>query len=453
MASIGFNNTILFAISTLSICCLIRFSNCQQTKDSIKSVTQQTTTSWLPLVPRDEFNITESPHVAKRLAEDIKASTDVPLQSLKRLLLRQTYNDCCLAWKNLTENHEVQEEWARRNGKKKGTTMKASDLLNELKRTFYNITYLSIDGQSGNNEREQYYNFYDAVQYYLRLMKVAHDYLDASNVGKPAQEIDFDKVFRRQLRSIEFRITRDPTLASFMRELKLETTGTNSSALLMNPNFEFYEDFIRYTEFGQYYAKNISMIRESVLVFDQICSHLTSTSFPSNFTRPSKQYEMIRRMSYELYFIQKELNDQINPRVIGNRADLRRIFGKLDELAQERPDIRMLGDEFSSNPPYFSSNVRKLTHMLNQYLTNNLTQVSFYDQLAVLPEDFIVLGSSIAHHYENTEIPQYSRFDQDYFNWQTTTYQSNSNSNNHNSTSDPTDARRSNLSIFTRLFS
>lgn len=198
------------------------------------------------------------------------------------------------------------------------------------------------------------------------------------------------------------------------------------------------------------------MIRESVLVFDQICLSLSKLSFPSNLTRPSKQYEIMRRMSYELFLIRHELLDQISARVLNNHPDVQHMMARLDHLAQTRLEIRMLGDEFSPNPPYFSSYVKQLTHLLDLYTSNSLTQLSFYDQLSRLPEQFIILGSAIAHEYETREVPQYSRFDSDYFSWPYTgrRYALNSPEGDNNATnSKSADARQSNMSFFGKLFS
>lgn len=427
----------------------------------------------IPQQPLDEFNSTENPLYSAKLANDPHFLNSKSTLSLKKFLLRYQYEHCCPPWQNLSANQEIIEELKKRSTSKSAKiTLQDSDLINELKKSFFNITYLSIDGQFGDNEREKYYNFYDDVNYYLRLIKVAHNRLaeldnlgddlvtlKAPGVASSSSDLDSRRALRRFLRTVEFRASQDPILSSFMRELLLNATEnhiTEETPVRWNPKFEFYEDFIRYTLFGQNYARNISIIRESILVFDQICSHLISFNFPNNFTRPSKQYEMVRRMSYELYLIRDELTQQVSIRIRSNREDLKRIFSKLEDIVESRPYIRMLGDEFSSNPPYFSSHVRQLTQLLDLYLSNSLTQVSFYDQLAELPEEFIILGSSIAHNYENKEVPQYSQFDTDYFNWPSSTHnhlnKDAENSRNISKSSEQIDPRQSNLSLLTRLF-
>lgn len=423
----------------------------------------------IPQQPLDEFNSTEDPLILAKLTDSEWWTRQSSITSLKQVLMRHSYEDCCPGWQNLSSNHGIQEELKRRaTSKSSKASLHESDILSELKRTFFNITYLSIDGQSGENELEKYYNFYDGVNYYLRLVKVAHNRLvelesrlndDLEKPKATTGEINSRKALRRFLRTIEFKASQDPSLSSFFRELLLdspETPVTKDTPIKWNPNFEFYEDFIRFTQFGQDYAKNISIIRESVLVFDQICSHLKSFNFPNNFTRPSKQYQMVRQMSYELYLIRDELIQQVNVRVRNNRADLKRIFAKLEDLVESRPYIRLLGDEFSSSPPFFSSYVRQLTHLLDLYLTNNLTQASFYDQLAELPEEFIILGSSIAHNYEKKEVPQYSSFDTDYFNWPSSIHnhidKDAEKLHNKSKTNEQVDPRQSNLSLLTRLF-
>jgi len=371
--------------------------------------------------------------------------TGANLSSLKRTLLQCEYNDCCPPWKNLTQDEGIQDELRKIYGVKK-VALKVGDLLNELTRISLNITYLSIDGQLGSEEREKYYNFFDGVQYYLRLLKVAHELKDGTADGRRYfEDSETRRTLDRQLKSVEFRAAQDPTLSSFIKEL-LDQDGK------VNENFTLYEDFLRFTQFGQSYASNVSFVRESVLVFEQICLHLSSASLQNNFTRPSKQYEIIRRMSYELYLIRNELVQQVSSRVLANRQDVRRALTKLDKLEDSRPYIRMLGDEFSSNPPFFGIHVRRLTRLLDSYLANGLTQVSFYHQLSELPEDFVILGARIAHDYESKELPRYSRFDSDYYSWQTSNHRVSTTAKTNKSALVSTEPRLSNKSILSRLF-
>ena len=499
---------------------------------------------------RDEFNTTEDPFKRSKFAISVKSSggsaaaaassTKEVFALFKKVLLRYDLDECCPSWTNLTQNADILEEQKRLLGKNSGkqSTLKASELLNEIKQVYVNITYLSIDGQQGDNELEKYYKFYDDVHYYLRLMIVAQNYLTeleqriaAADVAATAavanrsassvvsdidraindlktkhklqqEDIDFKRYFTRQIRSISFRVSQDPILSSFIQELLLSSSDSEGAQLLtpsarlddannqqkqqleeknstqskldnhsgrdkfvLNENFESYETFIRYTNFGQYYASNISMVRESVQVFDLICSHLNQVNFLSNLTRPSKQYEIIRRMSYELFKIRHDLLDNISLRVLSQNQDVKRIFNKLNDLIVTQPHIRMLGDEFSTDDLLgFSDNVRRLTHLLDLYTANNMTHLSFYNQLSELPEDFIMLGVAVAREYEIRELPQYKRFNSDLYNWEQ--YQNNlsdhqeqlrrqkEQSHEANDTqSAPTDsARQSNRPFLSKLF-
>lgn len=441
---------------------------------------------------RDEFNTSStfkrSLFGSSKPAQEVGAQQH--LSSLKLTLLRINYTDCCPSWSNLTQNQEIHDELKRKHKAKHNqpATLKLADLLDELQRTFDNITNLSIDGQSGPNEAEKYYQFYDDVEYYLKLIKISHSLLsftplkdknDSHTKSKPNKHLEYqqelnlklnsdfkERTFRRQLKTIEFKVARDPILSNFLRELMLtshesqQQMTTNKTEL--NESFRYYENFIRFTKFGQYYARNISLARELSQEFNQICDHLMRLEFPSNLTRPSKQYEMIRRMSYELFYIKNELLNKISSNVLNNHQDVREILTRLDQFIQLRPEIRMLGDEFSQDAVGFSSNVRQLTNLLDLYLNNNLTEVSFYDQLSGMPEEFILLGSSIAREYEIRERPQFSRFDGDYFNWQQMSsnqgrYGLSGKANdqtNSSSSSSPSaaDARHSSQSIFSKLF-
>lgn len=404
---------------------------------------------------RDEFQSIESPFKRHRPPAGAQDRSQTAANALKKVLLRYKLNECCPSWNNLSQMQEVQEEQRRLFGgrsQKSISLLKRQELLGELKRAFFNITYLSIDGRTGEGPWEKYYKFYDDVQYYLRLMIVAENYLEqleleqlvplgnnTNHVGDPSSaklgsiedDIDFRRQFKRQIGSIKYKISQDPIISSFLSEL-LATGNTTAaqdrlenvkhkSLVALNENFELYETFIRYTEFGHHYARNISMVRESVQVIDQLCAHLAQINFPSNFTRPSKQYEMIRRMSYELYRIRHDLLERINLRILSQHPDLKRIFNKMNDLVAERPEIRMLGDEFGSlsdqdsvdaseDPAEFSQNVRQLAHLLDCYTLNNMTQLTFYTKLSELPEDFITLGLTVAREYETKELPQHDRF-------------------------------------------
>lgn len=410
---------------------------------------------------RDEFNSTESP-LLKHQQPPVEGSNYFEphwrlTNVLKKVLLRFNLGQCCPPWINLTQqSNEIQDEQRRLSGKNynKQTPLKSQELLRELKFVFVNITYLSIDGQVGETTWEKYYNFYDDVQYYLRLMMLADNLLlDFESHETSSQtsftstispvdlmtkqyfkfhnEIDFMRQFKRQLASIRFKIARDPIISSFLNEyLQSKTVTINvnrpnvnleeDTFINVNVNFDLYETFISRTEFGRSYSKNISMIRECVQVFDMICSHLAVINFPSNLTRPSKQYDMIRKMSLELYRIRHELLENINLRILNQHKEIKRIFNKLNDLVAERPEIRLLGDEFDTNNivehdsldilTSFSQNVKLLAHLLDHYTTNNMTQQSFYNQLSGLPEDFILLGLAISHEYETREMPQYNRY-------------------------------------------
>lgn len=270
------------------------------------------------------------------------------------------------------------------------------DLLANLKGTFVNMTYKSIDGQQGDDEREKYYKFIDCVHQYLNFSKEAKN---NTNTTGPA--------FKRHIKTMDFKTAHDPLLSSFMSEFLLDDGRTN-------PNFEYYEDFLRSTNFGQYYAKNITLIRESVARFDRVYNQLLSINFSSSLTRPSSKYRTIRNLSHELYSIKNDLKQNISTRILANRQDIERMFRKLDNLTKTHPYIHMLGDEYSDDPPKFGMDVSRLTQLLDRYLGNNMTQWFFYDRLAELPEDFIRLGSTIAYQFESTEIPQYTRFDSDF---------------------------------------
>lgn len=421
-------------------------------------------------VPHDEFNSTESSLLTDlTFGEDQNSdSTRTGLISRQLNLLRQTLvqidlADCCPQWPNLTTlvaaGTSDEQSSRRRHSKGKDLMLRPGDLMQELKRTSTNITYLSIDGQPGESEREKYYNFYDNVHYYLRLLKVAKQILQSEDTSTNSDQTnqfnltlmdaDTRRAFKRNLNTIEFRSSRDPILSSFLVELREQMT--NKSVRNM---FDLYEDFILGTEFGQYYAHNISLIRDSVMIFNQVHSHLLLLDFQSNFTRPSKLYEMIRRMSYELYFIKNEITENTSIRIRTNREDVRRTLALLFDLAETRPYVRMLGDEFSSQPAYFSENVRKLTYLLDLYLTNSLTQLTFYDQLSELPQDFIILGSSIAHEYETKEVPRFTRFDSSHFSGLGVFSLARNEQPTATNTSnqEQADGRQSNLSILTRLF-
>lgn len=406
---------------------------------------------------RDEFNTTESAVEAqKNSIPKMNTLSDVERKfrwtSVKQTLLKIPLNQCCPSWKNLPTIPDIKEDLRKKFGKT-NNIISAQDLLEEIQQTFANITYFCIDGQPGSNEAEKYYAFSEGVEYYLRLVNLAENYL-----GESSDESDnFKVIMKRKLSSIETRVSQEPILSSFISELKQNNfqKGDKAQSTGTNVNFELYEDFIRNTKFGQYYAKNVSMIRESVMVFNQICSHLSDTKFPGNFTRPSKQYEIIRRMSFELHLIKMELIQQINPRILYNREGVKRCFAKLNELYKTKPYIRMLGDQFNSIPLYYSGHVRRLTEILDLYLTDSLTKVSFYNQLSDLPEDFIKLGSSIADDYERREVPLFSKFNPDYYNWLEADKKSTLNekaANNSKSSIRATGSNQDNIPFFTRFF-
>lgn len=345
-------------ITLLSIGALLQVNS----ENSSSSLPADPLNLWTLQVAKDEFNSTESPQVAPNitLIENIPVDRWTHSTALKQVLLRFNYHDCCPSFSNLTQNQEIQDELKRKFGRRH-SILKSEDLINELKKVFVNVTYMSIDGQVGDSEREKYYNFYDNVQYYLRLLKVAYNYItsrfsttDSSTVVS-IQESDYFRTFERQLKGIEFKTNQDPTISSFIAEL---TQGSPDNSF--NANFELYENFIKNTQFGQNYARNISFIRDSVLTFDQICSQLTSTNFSSNTTKPSIQYETIRQLSSELFRIKSELMKRINSRIRNNRKDVKRIFAKLDEIVETKPYIRMMGDNSSSSTPFLNSYIKRL---------------------------------------------------------------------------------------------
>lgn len=262
------------------------------------------------------------------------------------------------------------------------------ELINEIRNCFVNITLLSIDGQAGETEREKYYKFYDSVQNYLELLK---------SVPQNSSSFQNDVIFKRTLKTIEFGLGEDPLVSSFFDEYLLEN-GTR------NANFDYYEDFLRYTDFGKYYASNITQIRSSVTKFDKLSTRLLSINFTSQLTRPSAKYQAIRRLSRELYKIKNQLESTISERILTNRQDVIRIFNKLDTIVKKHPYIRMIGDEKDED-------AMKLNELLYNYLSNNMTAWSFYDKLSQLPDDYIRLGALIGREYETREIPLVSRFD------------------------------------------
>lgn len=464
-------------------------------------------------VPRDELDLNSTDY-------DTKVNTNKRLESIRSVLMRYSYGDCCPKWQELIKSQEVASEIRKVYGRSWTNKVVVGDLLIQLRSVFVNITYLSIEGQRGSSEWERYYNFYDSVQYYLRLMRVADDYLEGLNKtasgildpsSKKEDEFKEDQKLARYVKSIHYKVEHDPTMSSFMAELfetpfsnrtsssSPTTNATNHSVnnsteqglnsiatelneeekeeeidknfVHLNPKFEFYEDFIGSTRFGRSYASNISMIREYVVVFDRILDHVTKLKLSSNYTRPSLQYMMLKRMSYELFHMKHELNEKISPRIMQNRRDLRNVLQRLDRLVELRPEIKMLGDEFGEDDsgniePGFGTCVRQLTNLLDLYTTNNLTQLSFYEKLVQLPENFILLGAKIARDYETKEVPMYEHYENEFFGWHYATKDEvnlsndftgasseQQNTNSQNSTSSPIDARNSNLSLLTRLFS
>lgn len=293
-------------------------------------------------------------------------------QDLKSTLLPISLADCCPDWQTLASNG----------------LFKKSDVMSELKQAAYNVTDKFIDGQPGESERVRYYHFYDEMQYLIRLIRVAR-----ANSSRNA----------RKMSGVIFDLQRDALLSSFVKELCNTTVDAMFNINQTNSDFDLYEDFILRTQFGRQYAANLSLIQESVLVFNQIYDHLAHFDYPNNLTRPSKQYQIIRRLATELYFIKDHITRNISPKTIQNRQDVQQVFGKLEELVAMRPYIRMLGDDFNVETKF-------LNNILEAYLTNNLTQYSFYTKLSELPQDYITLGASIAHHYEDHEVPNYNNF-------------------------------------------
>ena len=303
-----------------------------------------------------------------------------------------------------------------------------------------------IQGQLGQSEAERYYKFYDNVQYYLRLLKVAQNYLETNEGGqtnssdepasvaaaaaKQLEQADHKLAFRRKLESLRSRLAGDSFASSFVGEFET-ASGSERQENKENP-FELYESFIKRTEFGQNYARNLSTVRESVRAFNHICQHLEGLSLANNLTRPSRQYQTIRRMALRLFQLRHQLLQKVSPSILSNRLDTRRLFGRLEELVEARPEIRMLGDEFGDQEAkeeaeaeaeaeaeglvegeenrFFSDNVRRLNGLLDGYTQNNMTRLTFYNELANLPQQFIVFGARIARDYEERELPEQNRF-------------------------------------------
>lgn len=461
-------------------------------------------------VARDEFNIAQDRLLSLRLLSSAASSSanqldaqqlvkgkqqQQHLNSLATILLGYSLSDCCPSWSVLLQDQNIQDELRQINrvAPKGKIQLKPADLLEELRQTFVNITELSIDGQPGDWEGEKYYKFYDLVQYYLRLVKLANNYLDEQanrnvtittvpvtvkkSMPTDSDQSQQDRLFRRQLKTIASKLKRDPLASSFISELletgktsdtsdnntisdigSIDATIVNSdSSVRVNPNFEYYEDFLSSTQFGHNYANNISLIRESVLVFDQICQHLNQINLQSNFTRPSKKYYIIRKLAYQVYQIRNRLLKQVSFAILRNRQDIRRIFDKLESITTSRPYIRLLGDQFSQSPPGFATDVGQLTSLLDHYLANNMTQVTFYDRLSELPEEFTILGLTLAHDYETKEVPKLTRFDSSYYNRQNLAFSrelSGLKSANNSDTSGAlvVEARNSNLSLLSKLF-
>lgn len=270
-------------------------------------------------------------------------------------------------------------------------------LINEIRACFINITFLSIDGQAGESEREKYYKFYDSIEHYLKLLKVSPNFSSSSSLNSNSILQTADLTFKRTLKTIEFELGSDPFISSFFMEF-FHPNGTR------NGKFDYYEDFINFTDFGRNYAKNVTFIRNSVAKFDKVASHLLAINFTSQLTRPSAKFQNIRRLSRELYSIKHDLEMSVPDRVLANRQDVARIFTKLDQLSRKHPYIRLLGDQADEN-------AMKLNELLDNYLDNNLTEWSFYDELSKLPDDYIRLGGVIAREFETREIPVLSRFD------------------------------------------
>lgn len=448
---------------------------------------------------KDEFNTTETlSTIQQREHSSLSTSQHFGGRSkfsrtLRQTLMRIDLGQCCPSWRNLSRDlgaklldHLAEQQAARSGfygfGRSRGKSNSAdrhqsdeqqqlepADFLDELTGVFVNITQLSIDGQQGQNEAEKYYKFYDNVQYYLRLQLVAESYLDEqpeeesgskdagsnstrdtflSTLATEFETFDQKLIFKRKLESLKFKISNDPVISGFLEEL---ITRAQKKTIEVNRNFELYENFIKRTKFGHDYARNISMVRDSVRNFDQICQHLSRVTFPSNLTRPSKQYAMIHRMARKLFQIRYDLTHKVSARILSNRHDTKRLFQRLDELVDSRPEIRMLGDEFgdSGEALFYSKNVKLLANMLDRYTTNNMTQLTFYNELSNLPEEFILFGTQIAREYELRELPQYNRFDFDYYKPEWSNHNgAGTDRDTGNTTTGPVDARQSTNGYF-----
>jgi len=459
---------------------------------------------------RDEFNTSETisniPKAVWIQGDQRRSTTD--MAPLRHILMQFDLEKCCPSWQVLRKEMDqvfrlrFERDQSLREKQSTGSfytlgrskkdnlderqtksehTLEPSDLLNELSGTVFNITQLSIDGQLGQTEAEKYYKFLDNVQYYLRLLKVAQSYLDErenlnntakfdKNTSVDAKEInqvslsiltsDYETFnyrlsFRRRFEGLKFKVAKDPMLSSFIKEL------TSNGSRKGRHNFDLYESFIKRTNFGHQYAKNISMIRESVRLFDHISQQLSKLNFPSNLTKPSKQYEMLHRMARRLFKLRHDLTHQINVKILGNRVDTRRLFERLDELIDVRPEIKILGDEFgdeNEEEKFFSQNVRRLNTILHRYTTNNMTRLTFYNCLSELPEEFIVLGMQIAREYEYREVPQSNQLDLSsiHSKFQTSTLHASPDhltqtEDSDSTTSTPTDPRHSSDGFFSSI--
>lgn len=389
---------------------------------------------------KDEFNYTLIPsHEALALSTNVssnqigfinednefktllKPQFEQPLESLRNILLAQPARNCCKLI-NVTSDVFVQEELKRKFGRYH-KTLTAKDFLQELNSVLSNLTIASIDGQPANDPAEKYYKFYDNLHYFLRLLRLAKDPLEST---ANSQSVDFFpnkqtfRSYRRKLRALEFKFSKDPLLSSFLSELKtvpnvnptqvLNQTNslleTNTFGDEFNKNFEFFEDFLRHTKFGDYYTRNVTLIRDIVARFDKIYAHFELKDVSANLTRPSRQYKVLREMSRDLFKLKDELLRKCQIRILANNDNVARILTNLNQLVRSQPYVRMLGDEFSLSGE-FGSNVRILTKLLDAYLNNKMTQLDFYMQLADLPQQFIELGAQIAFEFESKELASY----------------------------------------------
>lgn len=159
------------------------------------------------------------------------------------------------------------------------------------------------------------------------------------------------------------------------------------------------------------------MIIEKTAIFDHLCEQLTQLAFPSNLTRPSRQYDTVSRLSKSIFKIRHELSSQISVGIFRNRPETQHILSKIEEICKDRPYVRMLGDEYDTRfdvDETRAQHVRQLNTLLSSYMNNSLSANSYYDQLSKLPDDFIVLGLNLARDYETREVLMQNGFERHY---------------------------------------